>query len=203
VDEDDPAWCWYEKGSGPLFAEDVQLFSTPKPRSANFVHNEKVTDARLSGGKSTLLPPVAGPDRVTEGPMHEMLREIKKWRESQDRLSQMLLAKLSDFADRDVTASHGNMEETTPRRAKRSNETPLARQNVENSADHCVREESTLARKSPPSRRKGKDSPSVSVGNVTRKTLPRRDSRRVVLSLMRRPRKKSSRVLWRRHHTME
>jgi hypothetical protein len=95
-----------------------------------------------------------------------MLRELKQWRESQDRLSQTLLAKLSDSADRDVTASHGNSEETTPRRTKRSTEISLARQNVENSADHRVREESNLARKSSPSRRKGKDSLSVSVSGV-------------------------------------
>jgi hypothetical protein len=44
---------------------------------------------------------------------------------------------------------------------------PLVRQNVENSADHRVREETTFTRKSPPSRRKGKDSPSVSASGVT------------------------------------
>jgi hypothetical protein len=166
VDEDDSAWRRDEEGRGPHFAEDVQLTSTPWPRSVDYVHDEKVTDARPSGGKSTPLPRVAGPDPVTEGPMHEMLREMKQWRESQDRPSQTLLAKLSDSADRGVTVSHGNSEETTPRHAKRSTETSLARQDIENSTDRHVREESTLARKSPPSRRKGKDSPSVSVSGV-------------------------------------
>jgi hypothetical protein len=99
--------------------------------------------------------------------MHEMLREMKQWRESEDRLSQTLLAKLSNSAEGDVTTSHSNSEEITPRHAKMSNETPVVKQNAENSADHRVREESTLARRSPPSRRKGKDSPSVIVSVVT------------------------------------
>jgi hypothetical protein len=72
VDEDNSARRQDKEIRGPLFAEDVPLTSTPKPRSADFVHDEKVTDAPPSGGKSTLLPRVAGPDPVTEGPMHEM-----------------------------------------------------------------------------------------------------------------------------------
>jgi hypothetical protein len=114
ADEDDPAWRRDEEGSGTLFTENVPLFSTPRPRSVDFVHDKKVTEVRPSRGRSTPLPRVAGPDPATEGPMHEMLREMKQWKESQDRLSQTLLAKLSNSAEGDVTASHGNLEETTP-----------------------------------------------------------------------------------------
>jgi hypothetical protein len=150
ADEDDPAWRREEEGRGPLFAEDVPLTSTPRPRGMDFVHDVKVTDVRPSGGKRTPTPCVAGPDPVTEGPMCEVLREMRHWRESQERLNQTLLAGLSDSAGRDAAASHGNSEETTPRRAERSTEATLGRQNIENSADGRVREESTLARKSPP-----------------------------------------------------
>ena len=99
--------------------------------------------------------------------MYEMLREMKQWRESQDRLSLTLMAKLTDSAGRDAAATRDNSEETTPRRAERSTEASPERRNIELSADKRVREESTLARKSPPSRRKGKDSPSVSVSGET------------------------------------
>jgi hypothetical protein len=75
VDEDDSAWRRDEEGRGPLFAEDVPLTSMPRPRSVDFMHDEKVTDARPSGGKSTPLPRVAGADPVTEEPMHEMRRK--------------------------------------------------------------------------------------------------------------------------------
>jgi hypothetical protein len=139
--------------------------------------------------------------------------EMKQWRESQDRLSQTLLAKLSDSADRGVTASHGNSEESTTRRTNRSTETSLARQNIANSADCPVREESTLTRKSPPSRRKGKDSPSVSVSGVTtrqpgggeEKPSPEQEVEGSCCHLCAGdpPREKSSRVLRRRHHSME
>jgi hypothetical protein len=62
--EDDPAWRRDEEGSGPLFAEAVPLFSMPRPHSTDFVHDKKVKNERLSGGKWTLLPRVAGPDRT-------------------------------------------------------------------------------------------------------------------------------------------
>jgi hypothetical protein len=88
VDEDDPAWRREKEGSGPLFAEDVPLFSTP--HSADFLHDEKVTDERPLEGKPTPLPHVAGSDPVTEGPMHEMICEMKQSKESPDRLSQTL-----------------------------------------------------------------------------------------------------------------
>jgi hypothetical protein len=167
ADEDDPAWHREEERRGTLFAEDVLLTSTPRPRRMDFVHDVKVTDVRPSGGKSTPMPRVAGPDPVTEGPMYEMLREMKHWRESQDRLSQTLLAKLSNSAGRDPATSQGNSEENNPRHAERSTEASPERRNIENSADRRVREESTLAWKSPPLRRKGKNSPSVSVSSET------------------------------------
>jgi hypothetical protein len=202
-----------EEGSGHHFTEDVPLFSTPRPHSVDFVHDEKVTEERPLGGKQTPLPCVAGSDPVTEGPMHEMLHEMKQWRESQDQLSQTLLAKLSGSAEKDVTASRGKSEETTPRCAERSNEMSLVKRNHKESANHRVWEETTPSRKSPLSRREGKDNPSKSVSSVTtlrprgmRNTPPPKwkSKGRSCCHLYARNllREKSSRV-FRRHHAME